>query len=642
MKGKFSILAFMIVVLAIFQNNGAAAGFEQERQAKVNILFNHTIDYELLHTYEARIIHEYESIQAVTAEMKADYISKFAKEDKIKSVQYDQSIRIQAQTKNWGHISLNLEKKSPSSLTGKGINIAVIDSGADQSHPDLKIAGGACFIEMANYPNACADDYNDDNGHGTHVAGIIAALDNDFGVVGVAPDANLYALKVLDKKGRGTTSSVVAAIDWAIQNKMDIINLSLATPEDDVILKEIIQKAYNSNMLIVAAAGNEEHVTGLEENVGYPAKYDEVIAVTALNKDHSISKTSSVGAAIDFSAPGIAIVSTYPTKYKDGSGYASMSGTSMAAPFVSAMAALYMEKYPDLSAMEIRNLLQENAIDLGEPGRDAKYGYGMIQPDMIEIQGKKSIISASTEEATIQINIKEPTHYNLYRNHSKIISNGTSASIEDYGVKGKIEYRFVPLVNGEENRDEEEAFTVRLTSPSIQDIDNQAWFSRYMLYLYKEGIMKGYLSGEMKPFQLITREEAVILVINAMGLPLQNGTPFEDVALKSAAAGHIGAAVKYGIVNGFPDGTFRPKQAVTRAEMSILLANAYKLSEADTHQELSFSDLNPHVTGYEEISKVIHNGIAQGYLDQTFRPHDYMNRATFAVFLSRAENNLLK
>lgn len=642
MKGKFSVLAFVIVLLAIFQNDRAAADFEQENPAKVNIIFNHVIDYELLHTYGVTVIHEYESIQAVTAEIKADYISDFAMEEQVKSIQYDQSVSIQAQLKNWGYDSLNIEKKIPSSLTGKGINIAVVDSGADGSHPDILIAGGECFITMANYPDACADGYNDDNGHGTHVAGIIAALDNDFGVVGVAPDANVYALKALDKKGIGTTSSVVAAVDWAIQNKMDIINLSLATPDDDLMLKEIIQKAFNSNILIVAAAGNEEHITGLEENVGYPAKYNEVIGVTALNKDHSISKTSSVGAAIDFSAPGISILSTYPTKYQDGSGYTSMSGTSMAAPFVSAMAALYMEKYPDLTAVEIRNLLQENAIDLGEPGRDAKYGYGLIQPDLFNIENEKSIISYSTEEATVQINMVKPNLYNLYRNNLRIVTNGTATSVKDYGAKGRIEYRYVPLVNGIENRDEEETFVVNLASPSILDIDNQAWFSRHMLYLYKEGIMKGYLSGELKPFQLITREEAVILLVNAIGLPLQSSTPFKDVDLKSVAAGHIGAAVEYDIINGFPDGTFRPKQAVTRAEMSILIANAYKLSEADSHQELSFSDLTANVTGYEHIKKVIDNGIAQGYMDQTFRPHDYMNRATFAVFLARAENDLLK
>ena len=643
MRGKFSILAFMLLLLAIFQNDDAAAYTENENQAKVNIIFNDTIDHELLSKYDVNVIHEYKSIQAVTAEMNAGYFSAFAEETKVKSIQYDQSISIQAQTKSWGYNSLNVGNET-SSLTGKGVNIAIIDSGVDRSHPDLSITGGGCFLVLTSYPDACADDYNDDNGHGTHVAGIIAALDNDFGVVGVAPEANIFALKALDKDGEGTTSSVAAAVDWAIQNDMDIINLSFDSSDDDFILKELIQKAYKSNILIVAAAGNKGNVTGLEENVRYPAKYEEVIAVTALDKDLIISKTSSVGTTVDFSAPGTAIVSTFPAMHTDGngSGYALMSGTSMAAPFVSAVAALYMEKYPDLSTAEIRNLLQENAIDLGEPGRDTKYGYGLIQLDSIQ---NKSNISVSTEGATVRIAIHElplhSTQYNLYRYDSKIVSNGMSLSIADYGVKGEIEYRLVPIVDGIENKEGGETFIVNLDNPSMKDMNNQAWFTRNMLYLYREGIMKGYLTGELKPYQLITREEAVILLVNAIGLPLESETPFKDVNPKSVAAGHIGAAAKAGIIDGFIDGTFRPKQAVTRAEMSILITNAYQLSNVDDH-EISFSDLTSEVTGYEHIKKVVQNGIAQGYLDQTFRPHDYMNRATFAVFLSRAENDFLK
>ena len=647
MRRNFGILTFMIVLLAIFQNEGAAADIEYEKQAKVNIIFNDRIDHEILSKYGINVIHEYESIQAVTAEIKAHHIPTFSKEDKVKSIQYDQSVSIQSQMKSWGYDSLNIDSNTTSSLTGKGVNIAVIDSGVDRSHLDLNIAGGECFLGLASYPDACAGGYNDDNGHGTHVAGIMAALDNGFGVVGVAPEANLFALKVLDKDGEGTTSSVVAAIDWAIQNEMDIINLSLDSTSEDLILKEIIQKAYQSDILIVAAAGNQENITGLEEGVRYPAKYDEVIAVTALDKGHIISKRSAFGPAVEFSAPGKAILSTYPKNLQDdnGSGYARMSGTSMAAPFVSGMAALYMERHPDLSKVEIRNLLQENAIDLGEPGRDTKYGYGLVQPDWIQKGENESNISITTEEATVRITLKElplqSAPYNLYRNDSKIISNGMLLSTADYGVRGEIEYRLVPIVDGKENREEEEIFIVNVDKPSIKDMNNQTWFTRNMLYLYREGIMKGYSTGELKPYQLITREEAVMLLVNAIGLPLESNVPFNDVDPKSVAAGHIGAAAKKGIIDGFLDGTFRPKQAVTRAEMSILISKAYELSGIDS-KEIYFSDISSDVTGYEHIKKVVQNDIAQGYLDQTFRPHDYMNRATFAVFLSRAEHDLLK
>lgn len=642
MRRILSTLTFFIVLWGI-SASVSAAGTEQapDRKAQVNIIFNQSIDYELLRTYEAAIIHEYESIQAVTAEMNNSRISALEKEGRVKSVQYDGTVRIQAQVENWGRRSLNIEKHK-TSFTGKGVNIAVIDSGIDSSHPDLNVSGGECFLELSEYPDACANGYEDDNGHGTHVAGIIAALDNDIGVVGVAPEANLYILKALNANGKGTTSSVTAAIDWAIQNKMDIINLSLATLDDDLILREIIKKAYNSNILIVAAAGNKKNVTGLEENIGFPAKYEEAIAVTALNNDLTLSKVSSVGLAAELTAPGSTINSTFPMylQSKTATGYDYMSGTSMAAPFVSAVAALYMEKYPDLPKKSIRSLLQDTALDLGIPGRDSKFGFGLVQ-----FNGTKTTVSATVKEETVRIQIKElppgAEQYNLYRYDTKIVSNGTSMTIEDYGMQGNIEYRLVPIVDGVELNKEAEAFTVSLTSPSLIDIDNKDWYSRNMLYLYKEGIMRGYGSGELKPTRLITRAEAVMLLVNAIGLPIQSTASFKDVGAKSVAAAHIAAAYEHNIVNGFPDGTFRPNQPVTRAEMSILIANAYKLSEVD-NKTVAFKDLTTNVASYKHIQKVVQNGIAQGYSDQTFRPYDYMNRATFSVFLSRAENELLK
>lgn len=661
MMGKFSLLVLTVLLFIMPQSNFAAVKLGQvggtaaeNNDVKVNILFDNKVEYELLRTYGVNVIHEYESIQAVMAEMNADIISSFAAEQGIKSVQLDQPVQTQAQMKNWGHDSLNIGNKIPSSLTGKGVNIAIIDSGVDVMHPDLVVAGGECFLELASYPDACTNGYDDDNGHGTHVAGTIAALDNDFGVVGIAPGSNIYALKALDKTGFGTTSSVVAAVDWAIQNKMDIVNLSLATSTDDPVLKAIIQKAYSLNIMIVAAAGNDEHVTGEEENVGYPAKYEEVIAVSALNKDHTLASTSSVGMEVEFAAPGIAIISTLPTrmeKYKDKYGYTSMSGTSMAAPFVAAMAAIYMEKYPDLSKADIRRLLQQNALDLGATGKDAKYGYGLIQPDMSVIDPPKTVLKQTTittsveDSATIRIGMDQlpigATSYNLYRFNTKIIANGTSLSIEDYGMKGRVEYLFVPLMNGEEMNEEAISFLIDIVNPELTDMNNQYWFSRNMLYLYKEGIMNGYMTGELRPHQQITRGEAIILLVNALGLPLNNSTTFVDVATASAAAGHIGAAAQHGIVNGFTDGTFRPNQAVTRAEMSILIANAYQLSDVDV-AGVSFKDLPAKLSGYDHMRRIVANGIAQGYADQTFRPHEYMSRSTFAVFLSRAENELFR
>ena len=153
--------------------------------------------------------------------------------------------------------------------------------------------------------------------------------------------------------------------------------------------------------------------------------------------------------------------------------------------------------------------------------------------------------------------------------------------------------------------------------------------------------MNGYNNGEMRPYQQITRAEALVLLVNAIGLePDSTYNTFKDVPNSSFAAGHVGIALQNGIINGFTDGTFRGNQAVTRAEMSIMIANAFQL--AASSEKISFSDVNTNVTGYDAIQRVVANKIAQGYTDGSFKPYEKMNRATYAVFISRAINDKLQ
>jgi len=218
-----------------------------------------------------------------------------------------------------------------STTRGAGIKVAVIDTGIDQDHPDLvgNIAGGVNFVRKGRVvdPNA----WDDDNGHGTHVAGIIAAADNTIGVVGVAPSAFLYGVKVLNKAGSGYTSDIIAGIEWAVANGVDIANMSLGSNSDTQSLHDACDTAAGAGLLLVAAAGNDGKA------VDYPGAYSSVIAVAATDANDAVASWSSPGPQVYIAAPGVSIKSTWK-----GGGYATISGTSMAAPHVAGTLALML------------------------------------------------------------------------------------------------------------------------------------------------------------------------------------------------------------------------------------------------------------------------------------------------------------
>ena len=254
--------------------------------------------------------------------------------------------------------------------TGDPVKVGVIDTGIDLSHPDLKDN-----IKQPGY-NAInpLKSPNDDNGHGTHVAGIIAALNNSIGVIGVGPNIDLYAIKVLNASGSGYLSDVIEGLDWAVNNGMQVVNMSLGTSQDVQSFHDAIVNAYNAGVTIVAAAGNSGGA------VSYPAAYPEVIAVSATDINDQVPSWSSRGPEVDLSAPGVNIYSTYK-----GQSYATLSGTSMAAPHVTGAAALIIgTKKCDLNLdsvctpAEVQQRLEQTAIDLGTPGKDNLYGSGLV------------------------------------------------------------------------------------------------------------------------------------------------------------------------------------------------------------------------------------------------------------------------
>lgn len=269
----------------------------------------------------------------------------------------------------WGVESVNAPALWPE-VTGKGIKVAIMDSGINSKHPDFSknIEEGYNAIDHTQPP---VDDF----GHGTLVSGVIAAQNNGFGVVGVAPDVELYPVKVLDKFGEGDISAIADGVEWCIENKVQVINMSFAIPEDKPLLRDAVMKAINAGIIVVASASN---TYGGE--VGYPASYNEVISVTAVDEKFRIGKTSPRG-KIDFSAPGVNIVST-----SSNGDYEEFSGTSLAAPHVTGLIALILQKpqkfgLPEgksYSYTDIYNVLKGLSKDLGKRGKDSIFGEGFI------------------------------------------------------------------------------------------------------------------------------------------------------------------------------------------------------------------------------------------------------------------------
>lgn len=258
-----------------------------------------------------------------------------------------------------------------STTTADPIKIAIIDTGIDLSHPDLKdnVKGGINTIRLDK-------SANDDNGHGTHVAGIIGATNNDIGVVGVGPQIDLYAVKALNRNGSGWLSDIIEGIDWAIANGMQVINMSLGSNSDSQSFHDAIIRANLAGIVQVAAAGNDGAA------VDYPAAYPEVIAVSATDSSNTVASWSSRGPEVDLAAPGVSIFSTYK-----GQSYRTLSGTSMASPHVAGTAALVLsmpavcdtDLNGSCSPSEVQQRLQTTATDLGLLGPDQQYGYGLVQ-----------------------------------------------------------------------------------------------------------------------------------------------------------------------------------------------------------------------------------------------------------------------
>ncbi|MBT2684928.1 S8 family peptidase [Bacillus sp. ISL-37] len=267
------------------------------------------------------------------------------------------------------------------------IEIAIVDTGVDLDHPDLRNR----IVKGYNVINEKADP-DDDNGHGTHVAGIIASeTDNNEGVAGMTWFSRIMPIKAMGAKGYGTTFDIAKGIVWAVDHGADVINLSLGNYQPSKVLEEAVRYAYQKNVVMVSAAGNDG-----SDQPTYPSAYPEVLSVAAVDYNGNRASFSNYGDYIDIAAPGVYIPSTYFNKQ-----YAALSGTSMAAPHVAGLAALIKSANPDLKSSQVIRIIKNSAIDLGEQGKDIEYGNGLIDVNSALQEATKKQPNISNQEKSL-------------------------------------------------------------------------------------------------------------------------------------------------------------------------------------------------------------------------------------------------
>lgn len=365
------ILFLVLPCLAVSAEKSVIVGFKQTPGLS---------EQTLIRKARGKIKRSHLLIPAMTASLPAEEIAKLRKNSKIAYVEENAVYAVAPEPpagnevgNSWGVAHIFTDVAHASGNKGTGMKVAILDTGIDYNHPDLagNYRGGYDFVFNDN------DPYDDNRfSHGTHVAGIIAAEENGVGVIGVAPEAELFAVKVLDGGGFGREDWIIAGIEWAVLNGADIINLSIQGPHSQG-LKDACDAAYNAGVLLVAAGGNSLAGGG---PVKYPAAYDSVIAVTGTDPSDLPGYFSPIGDALELAAPGVDVLSTVA-----GGGYDYLSGTSQAAPHVTGAAALFMLFNTEdmngdglVNNKDVRLLLQSTATNLGDAGKDKIFGYGLV------------------------------------------------------------------------------------------------------------------------------------------------------------------------------------------------------------------------------------------------------------------------
>ena len=443
----FAVLLVLSLLASSVATIGAAPVPQSER-VKVLIGFTRQpgpAQEALVRGIGGTIRYSYHLVPAIAATVPEQAIEGLRRNPNVTAVELDGQVwAIDLELENaWGVEHIGAGPVHDSGNKGNGVRVAIIDSGIDYTHTDLdaNYAGGWDFVNDDSDPQ---DDY----GHGTHVACTVAAEDNDDdpSVVGVAPEAMPYGLKVLNADGIGNWSDIVAAVEWCVDPNnpdVDVANLSIGTSFNPGTLAEAaFANAEAQGLVIVAAAGNSGNPPGRGDSVIYPARWDSVIAVAATDSGDKRARWSSTGDQVELAAPGVAVYSTWPVGmttsphdpqpvcYDGGDCYKYGSGTSMSSPHVAGTAALVIASgITDSNGDgyindEVRLRLDETADDLGAVGRDPQFGFGLVDAD-------EAAVPPGPVNQPPAVSILSPADGSTFDSGAAIAFEGTASDSED-------------------------------------------------------------------------------------------------------------------------------------------------------------------------------------------------------------------
>ncbi len=546
--------------------------------------------------------HFSEVLNAVSLTTPRGAIGAIAQLPGVKNIYEDKGVRALALKGSSGN-DLPAIQTTTDSLHKKGIRIGVIDTGIDYLHeafgggfgPGFTVAGGYNFVGNNSDPI-------DDNGHGTHVAGIIGGNSTTF--KGIAPGSQLYAYKVLDAQGNGSTSMVIAAIEQAIRDSVQIINLSLGTPDGDPddILSRSVDLAVEAGVVVVVAAGND----GSYGTIDSPGAAREALTVGATDAHNKVASFSSKGPSNkiygfkpDIVAPGEAILSA-----KMNGGYVTMSGTSMAAPYVTGMAARLEQNHPGWSALQIRDAILASTKDLGAP----IFAEGRGTLDTMKIAAAAGVITP----ASLSFGFDNPSTAKWTKSDTLFISN-FSPYAKTYLFKvqtanaGITVNCFPPSLTVDAN--ESGSFVVELTADNSALPDNPVFPEGYSGNIFavsnSDTLIVPYLFFKGSVFQISFNETPFQVVIHDQKSNVYYFNPTGTFLCAFVPPG------VYDIVTAFTGSTYVVKEDVHPGDVPDLWISrdqaTHDITVSPTDQnDTTLSTSGPHLT-YSYVQALRHN-----------------------------------
>jgi minor extracellular protease Epr len=645
---KYAIL-LMSLALVSPQPFAGTVFAESDTEQNVLIVFEDGVsEEEMTEAVEeagGQMEEEYEEVAVASAKITASAAEELLADPAIAHIEEDIIVKLSAQMEDWGIGSSKIPTAWNAGFTGKGVKISVIDSGISP-HEDLRIAGGYSAVDYTT-------SYSDDQGHGTHVAGIIGARHNSFGVRGVAYDAELYAVKAFDENGQAYLSDMIEGIDWSVANGIDIINLSAGTQTDSFALRSSVDKAYAAGLLVVAAAGNDGNDLGTGDTVDFPARYPSAISVGAVDRNSARALFSSTGSTVEVTAPGVNIASTYPNNQ-----YVYMSGTSMATPYVAGNLALMKQAYPQLTNEQLRQVLVSQVRDAGPAGHDPYFGFGILQASAyttpIVIKEDLSVSGLTTSKTLLA---GEPGN-SFQLTASAQLKNGTKEDVTAKAVwssanpavatadKGQIVLKSTGTTTVTVTY---EGFSAQISISSqyppepvpapvpveepdphrFQDVTS--FYAPAVEYMLSRNITQGMTETEFGISKPIIRADAAIWLAKELGLntAAAPASGFSDVPTR--AAGAVNALKAAGIIGGKAADRFGSYDSLTRGEIAIILQRAYELEAGNTTSD--FTDVSDRYAS--AVNSLVANNITNGISPTRFGVSQNVTRGQLAVFIYR-------